>query len=150
MRIAETKVYTFNELTDAAKEVARSWWRTCEASDPAWADEHAESVRAARKFLASYRCAGTVDDMKACAEGFRADPKQCCPWTGYMADEQAIDSILESLEDGETDVDRIISRMEAHMDRMWGKECDYQMEDSCVDENILANEYEFTANGVLF
>ena len=33
MRIKETKVYQFDELSDKAKEKARDWWREASAGD---------------------------------------------------------------------------------------------------------------------
>lgn len=36
MRTVEQTVYKFNELSDAAKEVARDWWRECEMSEDWW------------------------------------------------------------------------------------------------------------------
>lgn len=33
MRVVETKIYKFEELSDAAKERAREWWRKCENED---------------------------------------------------------------------------------------------------------------------
>jgi hypothetical protein len=33
MRTVETKIFTFNELSESAKEVAREWWRQCENED---------------------------------------------------------------------------------------------------------------------
>lgn len=38
MRILETQVFKFSELTDAAKEKARDWWRQCEAQDNSWSE----------------------------------------------------------------------------------------------------------------
>jgi hypothetical protein len=36
MRTVEETVYKFSELSDAAKEVARNWWRECSSSDDWW------------------------------------------------------------------------------------------------------------------
>ena len=38
MRTIETKVYTFDELTDEAKEKARGWWRNSRDGDDFWSE----------------------------------------------------------------------------------------------------------------
>lgn len=44
MRIIETKVYTFDELSDKAKERARDWWREASAGDNDFADNVLEEA----------------------------------------------------------------------------------------------------------
>ena len=44
MRIIETKVYKFDELSDDAKEFARQWWRDCENQDSSTFDYTYEDV----------------------------------------------------------------------------------------------------------
>ena len=126
-------------------------WRECEAADPAWAADHAASVRAARAFVRSYRSADTLADMRATCEGFRkpeTEGGKCCPWTGYCSDETAIDGILEALaSDRVQDADDVEKRLDRHMDKAWEEECEAAMEDANVDESIRANEYEFTESG---
>ena len=57
MRIVETKVYTFDELSDKAKEKARTWWREASIGDSHWSE-----------FI--------MDDAERIAECFGLDFKQ--------------------------------------------------------------------------
>lgn len=70
-RIVETKVYTFNELSDEAKENARDWWRRYVFSDP-------------------YDWEGVYDDVKEIAElfGLELDVKHgepCIYFSGFSS-----------------------------------------------------------------
>ena len=65
MRIIETKVYTFDELSDRAKEKARDWYRETSAGDNFWAEPVTEDF---------------VEVLKACGfdiatiQGRRSEP----------------------------------------------------------------------------
>ena len=65
MRIIETKVYTFDELSDRAKEKARDWYRETSAGDNFWAEPVTENF---------------VEVLKACGfdiatiQGRRSEP----------------------------------------------------------------------------
>lgn len=149
MRTVTTNIFTFDELSNKAKEAARDWWRECEGQDPSWFDEHAGSLRAALKFIRSYKYADTLVDLYKTVEGFRSDPSKTCPWTGYCADAVAIAAIITAQSDGEDDIDRVQTYVERAMTQAWEAEVEYQMRADNVDESIRANEYEFTEAGGL-
>jgi hypothetical protein len=46
MKIIETKVYTFDELSDSAKEKARDWYRKANTSESYYLDEIYDSLKA--------------------------------------------------------------------------------------------------------
>lgn len=143
-------LFTFDELSDKAKEVARDWWRECEAQDPAWVNEHSDSLRAALEFVRSYRYSHTIEDLYATAKAWRSEntpDSRCCPWTGYCADETAIDAILEACADGVEDLDTLEGLVDDAMSKAWEDEQEYAMLAENVDENIRANGYEFTESG---
>lgn len=51
MRTIETKLYTYEELSDKAKEKARDWWKECESQDFGDHGELLESAETAAKLL---------------------------------------------------------------------------------------------------
>jgi hypothetical protein len=143
MRNITVTLYKFDELpTEEAKEVARDWWRDMESQNPAWQQEHYQSTKEAMKFIDSYRMWDGVEGLEAAAVKLQGE----CPWTGYCADATAIDAIVEAC-GGLTDISEIKRRVQQDMDEAWEKECEAAMEDENVDENIIANNYEFLENG---
>lgn len=152
MRTITTTVYLFDELpTEKAKEKARDWWRELEAQDPAWLDEHNDSVTAALKFIDGF----SDDDYETCEEAVAAVLKAAedlkkntdgCPWTGYCGDATAIEEIIKACDDGRS-VRNVRSRFVLAMEREWNIEFEYSMEAEHVDDTIRANEYEFTEDG---
>jgi hypothetical protein len=51
MKIIKTKVYEFSELTDAAKQKARDWYREVSAADTDWHESTTDDAKACLKFL---------------------------------------------------------------------------------------------------
>lgn len=77
-----TTLYTFAELSDKAKEVARSWWRRSEDEDPSnfWS----ESVYAdAETFLPLMGFTLRRRDTKLMSGKTRSDP--CIFWSGFSS-----------------------------------------------------------------
>jgi hypothetical protein len=151
MRTITTTLYLFDELpTEKAKEKARDWWRNLEAQDPAWRDEHNDSVEAALKFIDEH-CADYATDEEAVAAVLKAAEElkkntDGCPWTGYCGDATAIEEIIKAC-DGARSVRNVRGRFVLAMEREWDKEFSYSMEAEHVDDNMRANEYEFTEDG---
>lgn len=142
MREITIKLYSFDELSDEAKEVARDWWRSEEDRDPAWLHEHNQSAKEAMKFIESYRMWDGVSALKAAAEKMKGE----CPWTGYCADAEAIDAIIEACEEND-DISDIQQIVRETMNERWEEEYEAAMEDENVDENIRMNDYEFLESG---
>lgn len=156
-------VYEFDELpTDKAKEAARDWWRDCERSDPAWAHEHAQSLREAIKWVKQ----STPQDMDGIeyVEAVAAYAEAIgmlsgnCPFTGYCGDETALDPVRKMIADFKGTgkpcdyvcADWLCGTIRDAMEQAWEEECEADMEDENVDENIRANDYEFTEHGEHF
>ena len=136
MRHITKSVYTFNELSDKAKEVARNWWRNCEASDPAWQSEHEASYKAALKAIKSLGDDPTAEDWSK----VREDSKNCV-WTGYCAD--------CVLSDNASDEIPTARQAQAWYEDAWSADVAAQMEDEAVDDAITCNGYEFYDDGRL-
>lgn len=186
-------LYTFDELSEAAKEEAREWYRECNASDSFWSEcviEDATTIGAIlgidieniywsgfssqgdgasftgrygykkgwRKALRNYVGGDCLPVLERIGKALQAAQKPtmysgtaristsgnyCHAWTmrfdcegeyGLLGDFEL--AISEALRDFANWVYRQLE-----------SEYDYQNSDETVDENIRANEYEFTENG---
>ena len=126
MRTITTTVYKFDELSDTAKNKARDWWRNLDGEDPAWHSEHMLSRNAA---IVHRYDANAVQDSANCV------------WTGYRDDK-----ILADHWDGTGETPSVRAICGWYADA-WEKEIDSCMADGYVEEQILANDYEFTVDG---
>jgi len=154
----EINVYSFDELNDQAKEKAREWYRS-DLEYPWWSevqdslksfcDEFGVSVLnysigdARREFIktdatnANFRGLKIKDfDREAMPTGFCFD----CDLRYTFADQfkkngDALGAFKEALEAFLTSV---------------RDDVEHQYTDESVDENIRANDYQFTENGKLF
>lgn len=136
-------LYLIDELpTEAAKEAARDWWRTLEAQNPTWAGEHCDSRDAALDAIEDLD-AFTAEDLPAQVRNI-LDASQNCAWTGYCADGVLWDN-MKDWKPGDDIPTR--SEVRGWYERAWEQEMESRMEADAVDENLRANEYEFTEDG---
>lgn len=173
MKVIKTKVYTFDELNDKAKEKALQWWY--ESFGYPWGDEAIETIK---KFVAlfngkvknysiDYQNAsrssvgiqwpdGMIEDMP----GIRAYKwivnnkipiSGDCPLTGVCFDEHALDSVRDFLKNpkGET-IREIVEDGIKNVLKAVEKDFEHQAYGEGAIESILANEYTFTENGERF
>lgn len=170
MKIIETKIYTFDELNDAAKEKARDWWR--DGSDYAWGDDAIKSIEELAKHFGGKMKDWSIDWANSSYSSARFEMPEMeselilnllgqlgtynpetlkgngdCKLTGYCADEDAIDGFRKAFHAGERDLEKL---MQAAFDT-WlesaQSDYEYQNSDEQVGETILANEYTFTETG---
>jgi len=151
MKIIETKVYLFDELTDDAKEKARDWWREGGLDqEDAWDSvrEDAEQVGLKITSLDDYRnnegkfIVSASDTVRLIKEnhGEHCDTfKTALKYSSLLVDQEDEDTAYEFLDDLLEDY-RI----------MLNKEIEYRYSDESVDENLRCNEYTFTENGKRF
>jgi hypothetical protein len=212
MRIEETKVYTFDELSDDAKDTARNWYRRSSDGDTYWSESVLEQGAEVCRILGIELATRPVKLMNgdtrrepviyfsgfssqgdgACFEGtyryapgaarkLRAEYPQDEPLHRIAVELQQIqrawfyrleasishrgnyyhsmsvsidvddasglrtvdDRTAEDISDALRDVmNWIYRRLEA--------EYEYQNSDEVIDENMRANEYEFTESGERF
>lgn len=79
-------------------------------------------------------------------EGYRIGKIKPCPLTGMGYDEDLLDAIRKSISSGET-LKEAFKGLADHIAKMFETEVEYQNKDEQVEENIRANEYEFTVDG---
>lgn len=169
MREITTKIHTFDELGDKAKEKARDWYRNCSAFDDWWECVYEDAERVGLKitefdiargsyvkahFLGSAEeTAHAIEkehgegcDTYATAEAYlkeRAGIIKASPkdTDGITADLDYLDECLQEL--GENFLHDLEEDYLVHL----RKEYEWLMSDEQVDESITANGYEFTEDG---
>lgn len=173
MRQACKTVYTFEELSESAKDKARDWYR--QGFEYSWSEENHDSLKAfADEFgLSNIKfeyggystyCTATInDDDIAQLSGVRLwkylnnnhDMDKLtagdCPFTGYCMDESLMDHMREFMQKPDS---RDYEDLIADCLSKWAHDCEadfeYQYSDESIDESITINEYEFTENGEFY
>lgn len=161
-------IYTFDELSEQAKEKARTWWREG-ALDYDWWEfiyEDAESIGLKIKGFDLYRGRNVDGEFFRCpvevAERIKENHgENCQTYATAITFLKERESFMESaekdeygelatyklerdLEDIENDFLKSILEDYAIM---LEREHDYHLEEEQVDESIRANGYEFTEDG---
>jgi hypothetical protein len=160
MRIKETKVFTFDELSDSAKEKARDWYRQSPLdSQDAWDQirEDAENIGLRITTLDDSRPneGNFIDTAVSTIDKITANHGQSCE-TYQTAKRYEINLkvLLKTFDDsleaenayGDCAHEFLHDLLEDYR-VMLNKEIEYRYSNETVDESILANEYEFTIDG---
>jgi hypothetical protein len=170
MRVIETKVYKFSELSDSAKVKALNWYRNGAdlmefTSYDIWASIQAFGkcfglkVSEINYMQGYWECdypelsESENDENENETVGqflTRKLPSGDCPFTGMCFDEDLLDAIRDNLENESRDNDDLkeVFRDSLHnICKFWNAENDYRHSDEACIEDIEANEYEFTEEG---
>lgn len=168
MRTATINYYTFDELSDRAKERARDWWRQ-HGLDYDWWDsiyEDAERVgvkitgfdtgrswdiegdfigtpeETANKILAEHG-----EDTDTAAEA-RHYLKTVSEFMASAEKDEYGELATYELEADREDIDKEFLRalLEEYL-VMLREEFEYQYSDECIDDLLITNDYEFTEDG---
>jgi len=168
-RTIETTVYTFDELSDEAKERARDWWCASYPLGEWWDCTYEDAKMIGLKITgfdigrANEITGEFITSAIECSEAILKEHGETCEtYKTAQAFCAAIDALPELPEENDPsywDIERDLcaANDEAEADFLQSlledylillrHEYEYQMSDDCVDENILANEYEFTEEG---
>lgn len=157
MQVIEIKVYSFDELNDKAKEKAREWYRC--SSDYPWFDEARQSLTAfcdhfgvtVKDYSIGDSSGYVVTD--ATNENFRGvklseQDREKMP-TGLWLDCELFAHFYDEFK-------RTGNAKGAFDDALYNftravrNDVEAYYSDECIDENIEANEYQFTENGKIF
>ncbi len=155
MRIKETKVYPFAELSDTAKEVAvekladinieYEWW------DSTFEDAKNVGIKITEFELdrGSY-CRGTIDDAIDTARAILKEHGDTCET--WQTAKDFHDTVVKDGEDTE-DYESICSEFEYSLLEDYRiilqKEYKHLASEAAIIETIEVNEYEFTEDGAL-
>ena len=171
MRIVKTKVYKFNELSDAAKQKALEklydinvefdWW------DSVYDDANTIGCKIKgfdidRRCYCELKCEDAHETARLIIEnhGEACDTYKLA--AEYLKDHDKIIDEAERDEDGELSdeytVDKLLDELNAEFERALGeeylsmlrKEYEYLTSEEAIIKTIEANEYEFTKDGKMF
>ena len=158
MRTVETVVFKFDELTETAKEQVREWWRSGDMP-LAWMDESLDSISAFCEHFGINLRTWSVDlwsydfTVRMGNENFRGKKlrhfdRHHMP-TGFYLDcvlwEMFFDMFKKT---GDAKL-----AFEHGLDagfKAWRDDIASQYEDEYIDDLLIANAYEFTADGELW
>ena len=163
MKTIETKVYTFDELPEEAKEKARSWYLEAASSDLGqW--EYDDIKLDAENVGLKIEYGDFIGSAPECAEKILSEHGKDCETyktaKEYLEEKAMIgDRPSETVEDaddskwedetGESDQTFLTSLLEDYR-IMYEKNMEYRQSNEAVDDDIRANEYTFTGEGERF
>jgi len=125
-------LFPYEELCDEAKKNARGWWKDLEKENPAWRNEHKQSMLAALKLANSGK---SYDQMTKEA--------QECKMTGYWAD--SLLAAFISLPKFTFIKDK---ELVTFYESAWKDDLKQRLnDDSYIEDVIIANGYTFTSAG---
>ena len=158
MRTEQVTIYTFDELNDDAKDKAREWYR--QGLEYPWFDESMNSIkRFCDEFGASIKdysigafCHSYIDTDAENANfrglklktvkrdnmptGYCID---CTLWNTFYDEFKRTGDALYAFNDA---IDAAVRSIVA--------DAEYQYTDESIDEMLIINEYEFTADGSIY
>lgn len=165
-------VYTFDELSDSAKETARQWYR--EGLDYSFAEDNVDSLKKWAEWMGvditDYSLAGSDnrnnqvrwDINSRQFDGLRGvrlwkylnnqfimpDLSGNCPFTGYCFDESLLDTLRAFMRrPWDATYRTLIKESIDKFIRDYAADVDNCYTDESVDEAMDANEYEFYEDG---
>lgn len=174
MRVIDKTLYTFDELSDTAKERARDWYRSC-GDTWGWSDEWWGSAKAFSDIApitiiradydrgdVSYHWTGDEDARELSGlrawkwltnngwfEWAREEAKGRCSMTGYCGDAPFGDA-FEQYERNPLkvpDIEQVFYEAAQEWVHAARRDLEYSYSDEAVDESITINEYEFDEEG---
>ena len=158
------KAYTFDELSEKAKNKAREWMRSCREQETFWADQVADDARNVGIRLEEWdtegpgTCSISFDD-DAAGTAFailHEHGASCDTHTLAVAFLEARDAAANAVPAGYQDArDEAVDRCDEQFERdiataylqMLKEAYIYTMSDEAIDEGIAASEYLFTEDG---
>lgn len=162
-RIKEVTLYNYDELSDEAKEKARDWYRESSSNDDWWGSTYEDAERIGLKITAfdidrgSYVQAKFIKGAYECAKLILAKHgKECETYKTAQSYIQAVDKVYDlekqdedyNSDDDIYEIDKeFLKTIQKEYRIILQKEYEYINSDEYVEENIQANEYEFTEEG---
>lgn len=159
MRIVEEKIYTYEELSESAKERARRWW--IDGADYPFHDENLQAIREFCDFfnvdLKDWSIGGRGEYLKTTAEnhhfrgftlehGKKLKEMGYFPKSGTWLDCVMIESFYENFKKTGDALYSFKQALESALVAI-NRDIEYQFSDESAEEMIICNEYEFTADG---
>lgn len=150
-----TTVYQFDELSDKAKERAREWYRTWALDYEWWESVYEDAAQVGLKITGfdlgrrqSIDGELTISAMESVLNILTTHGEDCDTYKlasryypQFLAQDIEEEDKAQQLEEEYT------RELKEEYWHMLNREMEYLLSDECVDETILANEYEFLENG---
>lgn len=148
-------VYSFDELSEAAKDKARQWW--LDGMEYSWGEESRESIEAFCQYFGISLKSWCVDawsyDYSLSQYGndnFRGMKlshfdREHMP-TGYCLDIDLWQTFFDVFKANGDAKHAFECAVNAGF-KAWRDDCAYQQSEEYVDECLMINEYQFTENG---
>lgn len=159
MRTITKEIYTFEELSEQAKEKAREWYRQGNLDYDWWDSIYDEAEELGFKITefdlgrANYCKIKAIETPKAIALNIlEQHGRDCKTWKTardfmwsrhYRKQQRKLGRYL----DHETESEEFLHSLSEDYRIMLRNEWEWLNSDECVDENIIANEYEFDEEG---
>lgn len=172
MKTYQIKAYQFDELSDEAKEVARNWYRSIASHDEWWDSTYEDAANIGLKisgfdlYRNRHATGEFIVNPKNCADSIIKNHGDTCESyktaAQYIKDFEALlvkfpqDAVGDFIEydAGNDTLDDLngefLKSLLEDYSIMLQEESEFLNSSESADENIRANEYEFTASGKRF
>ena len=150
-----TLVYQFDELDDKAKERAREWYRAGALDYEWWESVYEDAAQVGLKITGFDLGRGqsidgelTMSAMESVSNILTTHGEDCD--TYKLASRYYPQLLAQDFEDEEAAQqleEEYVRELKEEYWHMLNREMEYLLSDECVDETIMANEYEFLENG---
>jgi hypothetical protein len=169
MKQLTINAFTFDELSDKAKDKAREWMRNNGISLDEWWDSTYEDAKQAGIKIEGFDLGraqsidGKVDQPETTAHYITKNHGEHCETyktaAAYLKERDAVIAAARKDENGdwldENELDANLDNVDEEFTRsiledyriILDKEHEYRLSDEAIDEDIQANEYLFTENG---
>mgnify|MGYP001615990366 FL=1 len=165
MRIKKIKVYTFDELSDKAKEKAINWYREGNDLSYTWEDMQADAKNIGLKLKGTHQESmdgDFIESASVCADAILREHGKMCEtyktaqkfitehekiWADYREKEAKGEDTNQIEYEIEDCKDEFLKSILEDYRIMQEKDEEYQNSDEVVIESIQINEYEFDENG---
>lgn len=165
MRTSTKTIYTFDELSEDAKEKARDWFRAGYPDYEWWESTYEDAERIGLKLTSfdlghNRHAMGCIEtSAPECAESIKAKHGPDCETyktaVAYLTELAKLgdaaperDDLIEKWEDERERIDDEFERsILEDYSIILQKEYEYLLSDECIDETIQSNEYEFYEDG---
>jgi hypothetical protein len=152
------KLYTFEELSDKAKERARDWYREGALDHEWWDATYEDAERAGLKIEEfdldrNKHVKGSliVDPIKSIEAILKDHGKDCATYKMAKEFQKGYYLLDKNDPDYEEDLEKFTEEYTEALCEEYAQllqdECDYLLSDESVDNMIIANGYEFDENG---
>lgn len=148
MQTHTVHTYSFNELSDSAKESARDWYRQG-ALDYDWWDSVYEDASRVYLEITSFDLGRAQSISGKLERGVHDTVQAIITQHGKDCDTYKLaQTYYTRKHDGyPMDVEEFTQQLLEEYHVMLEREYEWLMSDECVDENIEINEYQFTESG---